>query len=503
MNLFKYVKALTSVMLLITGVSQLAHAETYASCVLNCERSIPTTGSNQTAEYATAVRLAESCKASRCALIQEAETERKATVSECRSTLSTIDDKMSQAAQECSKSGLGYQACVDKARSCGAALDSDTASGDKVVAGIQNLLGAMASSQNSSNPNAACFVDVSEEQTRVERIDDKIQQLSDQNEESVTKQADLDDDYNKKKDDIDKEIQEAEEELNKKKIERQTKQQEESTNIQKAVLKAQKTQYENLTQINKLNIEKANLQFAIQQITIDYSSARINKTCRDKVMALKDALTAPAPLPPNAPPNAKPVAKKFSVRESAKMKKDLQLEEQSCLQTEVLKKNAQAKGIQDKRVGIEAQIDTLTRANADEDKSINIDKQAFEEMKKTMATEEQQQSDNHMKRLNNLSSSLAKFAETIDKKKKSLDTKIASRKEQIKALVLSKQQQVDRFGTVSSALSSVSTAQSRFNNQCCDRSLTSGTDAQSKELKRNCSAVSSSSSGSFQSTGQR
>ena len=93
------------------------------------------------------------------------------------------------------------------------------------------------------------------------------------------------------------------------------------------------------------------------------------------------------------------------------------------MQTEVLKKNAQVKGIQDKRVGIEAQIDTLTRANADEEKAIAIEKQSFEDLKKTQTQEEQQDNDAHMKKLNALSQSLAKFAETVDKKKKSLYAK--------------------------------------------------------------------------------
>ncbi|MGZ3724528.1 MAG: hypothetical protein ACXWQQ_01960, partial [Pseudobdellovibrio sp.] len=256
-----------------------------------------------------------------------------------------------------------------------------------------------------------------------------------------------------------------------------------------------------LQQINKLNIDAANLQFAVQQITIDFSSARMNKTCLDKVNALKDSMTA-ATVPAGAGPNAKPVAKKFSIKDAAKMKQDLLLEEQSCLQTEALKKNAQVKGIQDKRAGISAQIDTLNRANSDEDKALAIDQQSYSDLQKTQTTEEQQDNDAHNKKLNTLSQSLAKFSDIVAQKKKALDDKIAARKQQIQALILEKSQKVDRFGTVSAALGGVTNAQNRFNNECCSKDVV-GAD-KTGEIGKNCKSVKSDSSGySGSSSGQQ
>lgn len=473
MNAFKLTKYFTLVVFLLTASILKANAASftpkggetpgafYARCLRESCTQDNVTGTETTPGSNSYDRCRDQCQAARDAIGN----------SDCRDLYRSYTDATTKAAEECAKSNVSsVSACISQANSCGAALNTDSSNGDSVVSSIQNLLGAMGSAQNNSSTRA-CFEDVEGEEERQERLDERIQRLRDENEDSVTKQADLDDEFSRRKEEVNEKILEAEEDVNKKKIERQTRQQEESSRIQKAVLKAEKTKYDNLTQINKLNIEKANLQFAQQQIVIEFSSARINKTCRDKVMALKDALTAPTVAPPvSGTPAAKPVAKKFSVREAQKIKQDLKLEEQSCLQTEALKKSAQIKGLADKRAGLEAQIETLNRAITDEEKAINIEKQAFEELKKTMTQEEQQQEEAKIKKLNNLSQSLAKFAETIDRKKKSLDSRIASRNELIRTLTLSKQNKKDRFATVSGSLSSRQSAQQDYIETCCSQS---------------------------------
>lgn len=400
------------------------------------------------------------------------QSDSRAQDTECDGLYDRSLDQMQDAERECGRAGWGsFSSCQSRATGCGAALSLDQGGGEEsMTQGIQNLMGMWMMNQGMQNggmQNSMCtIVDQKATQAKRERIEEQIARLQEQNQDSVTKQADLDDDFSKRQEETEEKIREAEEDVEKKKIERQTKIQEENTRIQKAILTSQKKQFDNLQNINKKNIEIANLQFAQQQINIESSDIRMNKTCRDKVLALQKVMTTEPP-PPGAPPNTPTKTKKMTIKEAQKIKQDLKLEETTCLQVESLKRTAQLKGLFDKRAGLQAEVDTLTRGNEDEAKSIEIEKKSFEELKLTMQKEEQTDAENKFKKLNTLSASLARFKETIDKKKKSQVDRIALREQQIQRLVLSKSEVVVKELDVNSKLQNAGRTRQSFRDRCC------------------------------------
>jgi hypothetical protein len=438
-------------------------------------------------------------------------TERQAQDTECDGLYDRSLDQMQDAERECGRAGWGsFSSCQSRASGCGASLALDQGADEESMSqGINNLMGMWMMSQNMQNggaQNSLCtIVDQKATQDKRERIEEQISRLQEQNQDSVTKQADLDDDFSKRQEETEEKIREAEEDVEKKKIERQTKIQEENTRIQKAVLTSQKKQFDNLQNINKKNIEIANLQFAHQQINIESSDLRMNKTCRDKVLALQKALTTEPP-PQGAPAGAPTKKKQLKSDEARKIKQDLKFEETTCLQVESLKRTAQLKGLFDKRAGLQAEVDTLTRGNEDEAKSIEIEKKSFEELKLTMEAEEKTDAENKFKKLNTLSASLARFKETIDKKKKSQVDRIALREQQIQRLVLSKNEVVVKELDVNSKLQNAGRTRQSFRDRCCSSmrssrytrtaSSSSSRTASSSYIHPSCSTEASTSSGS-------
>ena len=406
--------------------------------------------------------------------IYRSRSEEQARNGECNSLYERVLSEAEEAEAECGKAGWGsLSACRTRAATCGNSMSLDPASDENMTQGINNLMSAWMTTQGvqsgASGANPCTIVDQKATQQKRERIEDQISRLQEQNQDSVTKQADLDDEFSKRQEETEDKIREAEEDVEKKKIERQTKMQEENTRIQKAVLASQKKQFDNLNNINKKNIEIANLQFAQQQINIEMSDLRMNKTCRDKVQALSQALLwedSTAARGSGAPTGNKRL-KKMTIKEAQKMKQDLKLEETTCLQVESLKRTAQLKGLFDKRAGLQAEVDTLTRANEDEAKAIEIEKKSFEELKLTMDKEEKTDAENKFKKLNTLSASLARFKDTIDKKKKSQQDRIALREQQIQRLVLSKNEVVVKELDVNSKIKNATRQRDSFADRCC------------------------------------
>lgn len=474
MNSLKLVNLFTYVVLFFSAVSfwplhALAQSQTYSQCLDSCERKHPpqqgasTVSGTPTSDINAAARdfCARKCEATR------------SESGECNSLYDRVLSEAEEAEAECGKAGWGdIAACRSRATMCGNAMSLEQSGEENLSEGINNLMGAWMATQNmqngSSGSNACTIEDKKATKQQRDRIEDQISRLQEQNQDSITKQADLDDDFSKRQEETEEKIREAEEDVEKKKIERQTKIQEENTRIQKAVLTSQKKQFDNLQNINKKNIEIANLQFAQQQINIESSDLRMNKTCRDKVLALQKALTTEPP-PQGAPAGAPTKKKQLKSDEARKIKQDLKFEETTCLQIESLKRTAQLKGLFDKRAGLQAEVDTLTRGNEDEAKSIEIEKKSFEELKLTMEAEEKTDAENKFKKLNTLSASLARFKETIDKKKKSQADRIALREQQIQRLVLSKNEVVVKELDVNSKLKNASRQRDSFSARCCSQ----------------------------------
>lgn len=481
MNQIRTINLFTLVMFFLTSmlfVSKVNAASKYSTCMANCKKDYDAalakiTNGQDTVALEKAKSERDTCQAN-CTNMRddenEAKNDQKSFDASCDARYKEYQEQGKKTAEECNRMGSNsVRSCIDAANRCGGLLGGSMGGGgsEEVMQSINNLIGAyqaMNGVSGQQGAGAGCFIEDNEaEANRQERLDQQITSLKEQNEDSITKKSELDEQLADKEKDVKEKIQEAEADVNKKKIERQTKIQQEESRIQKAILNSQKKQAENLSRINKINIEIANIQFAQQQITIEFSDARVSKTCRDKVMAAKAILTAPTP----GTNGGKPTAKKFTIKESQKIKADLKLEEQTCLQTEALKKSAQVKAIVDKRVDLQSQIDTLNKANADEAKAIEIEKKAVEAMKATASQEEKNDIDEKFSKMNTLSVSLKKFEDSVVAKKKSLDAKIAARKEQIEKIILAKQNVKKKYSTVSSSLSARQETSDAYLNQCC------------------------------------
>jgi hypothetical protein len=401
---------------------------------------------------------------------------------ECNTLLRDLQNDEEAAIEKCSELGFGddVQSCISKTEDCRNNTDINSNNSDDPDAAMTNLMRtwtmsqSLANATSGSDPTGCRMIDQDRERERKEKIEEKIAKLLEENEESEVKKAELDEEVAKRQEEVEDKIREAEEEYNRKKIERQTKKQEEESRIQKAILEAQKKQYATLRQIDDKNTEIGNLQFAQQQTNIEFAKSAIDRKCEVAAKAKEKELTSPAPAVAGSNAQAKPQKMRFSRKDSIKIRSEIDRVFKECLDLQNLGKKAQLKGLIDKRVKLQADIDTLNRSIEDEQKAIALDQKAFEDLKGTMSAEEQTELENKFKKLNTLSESLAKFKESIQKKKASQDKRMLVRKERIERLIASKADVIYKESKIARPIKAYQNARSSFVNQCC------GTDADPK-----------------------
>jgi hypothetical protein len=165
--------------------------------------------------------------------------------------------------------------------------------------------------------------------------------------------------------------------------------------------------------------------------------------------------------------DGKKTAPKRTMKENAKIKADLKLIENQCLQSEALKRDAQLKGIADKKRLLLVEVDTYMKSNEDEQKSIELDRKALEEKEKLLAENQKKAMEEKNKKLDNLSKSVADMAAIVDRKKKALDVKIANRDKQIAMLITRRNNLKPRLSGVASSISSSRASARAYLNACC------------------------------------
>lgn len=469
MSSFKVSKFFTVVSLVVMGFIQLtAEAKTYAQCVADCNSRIPTTGNTQDAAYSNAVRRADECKADECAPIRETQTE-------CKGLLSSYQEKNQKTAEECAKSEqASVPACIAAANACGQAPGISSSAGGDSGNAISNIIGLLSSANSvqSSDPDSeACTI--ADEESRQDEITNRIQTLRDEQQDSVTKQADLDGEISDKEKEIKEEIRKEKDNIQQSLRDLKKEEREKFSSIQKGKLEAKKKKFRNLSAINKKNTEIANLEFAQQQINIEFSESKVARKCFAKTMALKDVLTGQAPAAGAAPGAAKPPTRRISLKESSQIKKQLREEEDDCLKTERLSRSAQLKGKLDRREELSGEVDDLLRENTDEDAAIKLDEDEFEKFKLSVADEEKSKLDSQVQLESNLNTSLAQFKTLVDRKKASLDVKVNSRNETIEKLLLAKQSRKKRYSEVSASLFTRAESLDSYLGTCCQPTISS------------------------------
>ena len=377
----------------------------------------------------------------------------------CDSKFDAYQSKLETTNEECGKANGGnLVSCTAAANACGLAASSVDDG-----AGLSGLLGQlMGGGSGGGSSGGTCTLQDDTLEDRKSAIDDQIQRLEDDKVDSVTKQAELDDDLNKKKTEVNEKVSDLEAEFRKADTEKKTQSQQEAADLQKKILASNKTIRDNLAKVADKNVEIANLSFGIQQIMIESSNLAVNKTCTDKYNAGFNAAYAIV-----TGPDGKKTKPKYTMKENSKIKADLRLIQSQCLQAEGLKRDAQLKGIADKRRLLLVEVDTYMKSNEDEQKSIGLDRKALDDKEKLLAEDQKKALDEKNKKLDDLSKSVADFADVVARKKKALDAKIANRDKQIATLVTKKANLKPKFSGVASSIQNSRSSAKAYLRACC------------------------------------
>ena len=379
---------------------------------------------------------------------------------DCESKFTEYLSSLKATNKACAKaSAPGIANCSNAARSCGMPVSSAEGEGDmmSILASLTNIGGSAAGAGgcNLYDPTLA---------TRKAEFDDKIARLEDEKVEAVTKQAELDDELNQKKNEVNEKISDLEAEYRKAETEMKNQSMQEAADLQKKILASNKKIRDNLARIADKNTEIANLSFGIQQIMIESSDYAMNKACRDKVEAAKAAVMAPV-----TGADGKKRPPKYTMKESQKIKADLKHVETQCKDIENVKRGAQLKGIADKRRLLMVEIDTFQKSNQDEQKSIELDRKALEDKEKLLTENQKKALDEKNIKLDNLSKSVMDMAAIVDRKKKALDAKIKKRDEQIADLIRQKNEVKPIYDEVESSMEDSRDAATAYIGKCCPK----------------------------------
>ena len=377
----------------------------------------------------------------------------------CDSKFAEYQTSLKATNAACAKAkGGSLSTCRDKAAACG--MDASDVESGSDLSGMIGMLMSGSNPKNSSGGACALYDPTFEE--RKGQIDDQIQRLKDEQVDAVTKQSELDDELNNKKNEVNEKVSDLEAEFRKADTEKKTQSQQEAADLQKKILASDKVIRDNLIKVADKNVEIANLSFGIQQIMIESSNLAVNKNCTDKYNA---AFNAAFGLVTGA--DGKKTKPKYTMRENSKIRADLRLIQTQCLQIEGVKRDAQLKGIADKRRSLTVEIDTYMKSNEDEQKSIALDRKALEDKEKLLTDDQKKALEEKNTKLDNLNKSVVDFAAVVDKKKKALDAKIEARNVQIKTLSDRKNNLQPIFDDVQSTISDSRDAGAAYKAACC------------------------------------
>ena len=336
-----------------------------------------------------------------------------------------------------------------------------------------------------SNPQDSSECTIDEEADKKQQTADRIQSLRDEQQDAVTKQAEFDGEIADKQKEINEEIRKSKDEIQQSARDLDKEDREKFTSIQKALLESKKKKFKNLIAINKTNTEIANLEFAQQQVNIEFSESKVARKCYDKVLEIKNKLVPQAAPPvPGQPPAPNP-ARNFTLKEAQRIKQILRSEEDDCLKTERLSRAAQLKGKLDRRQELTDQISQANQDIADDDAAIKLDQDEYDKFKASLSDEKKSKLDSQTQMETNLNNSLAQFQALVDKKKASQQARITSREELIQKLLTEKTAQKQRYAEVSASLFGRQESLQTFLDNCC------GSNISRTSRNRSCGRLSS------------
>lgn len=396
------------------------------------------------------------------------QSDNSAAQSRCESLLSSYNDTSRKTREECARSGVAsINACIEAANRCTGSFAgiSNSTDSNNPLAAAMNLLSI--SNTIGSTPASSSDCTLEEDADKKQQKADRIQSLRDEQQDSVTAQAELDGEIADKQKEVNEEIRKNKDEIQQSMRDLDKEDREKFADIQKKLLESKKKKFKNMISINKTNTEIANLEFAQQQINIEFGESKIARKCFEKVMEIKNKLV-PQAAPPVPGQPAVPPARNFSLKEAQRIKQQLRDEESDCLRTERLSRSAQLKGKIDRRQEL---TDTISQANqdiADEDAAIKLDQEDYDKFKASLSTEKQQKLESQTQMEANLNASLTAFEALVAKKKAALDAKIASREALIQQLLLAKTEQRQRYSEVSASLGDREESLGNFRSTCCN-----------------------------------
>lgn len=397
----------------------------------------------------------------------------KESAEECKSLLSAYDKDMEDTDVECKRMKLDDTTeCLEKANSCGKGLDSFSENDESATASIVNMIGIYGQMQanaagapSSGNTNLpGCVIENSDkEKDKESTVDDKITRIREEISDLKAKATEADKDFNDKKNEVENQINDAQKDLDKAKFEKQTQNQKDAAQIQKAMLASDKKRKDNLVKMADIQVAMGDLNFQVQQINLDLSSDTVTARCRGETVKNLNAKTAGSV----DPKTGKVTNPKYTLQQSAQIKKDLQIAEANCFQQTALAKQKVIKGIANDKRSKQVQIDQMLSENADEATAFDNDKKQMDSLKAISDQEEQKMMDNSFKKMNTLNQSVIDMQQHVVDKKKTYDEKIQAKNDQINKLLIERQNVTAKFTKVSSTVSKSKRAASNYINQCC------------------------------------
>lgn len=395
--------------------------------------------------------------------------------SRCDQALKSYDEAVSKTDEQCGliKSITGESVrgaeCREKANLCksGSMGFTDGHEGSGTVQSIANIYGMMSSvnggHQNENSNLNGCFMENDEKAAEKEStIDDKITKMREDISELKEDATKADQDLNEKRQDVEEKINEAEAEFEKDKFEKQKTNAERIAQIQKMVLASQKKRRDNDRRIVEKHIEIANLTFAEQKINLTLAESTIKRTCNDMATAMvnkaKNKIDGQS---------GKSTSIRYSHQEALRIKKDIKAALFECLQTKALEKQAAAKSIIDNRRKLQADIAAYEASSVDEAKAIENELKNMEDLKTIAAEEEKKAIETKLKKMNTLNQSVVDMEKFVTEKKRTYAEKAIAKEEQIKKIILDRQNIKSRFVKVSSAANASGRMASTYLEQCC------------------------------------
>ena len=479
MNAFPISKSFTAVVIFLVALNGWSAgastkksdgADRRAACRAECDpkkqefQDECKTNSDKTTEIQACVAKATISCISQCLNDERAEK------NECNTLLKDYEKTGEELDKQCVQAGTeGIRECRKKAASCGKSLnvggfgedsedDSETEGIMKTIYGIAKAKSGMADAVASDN--SCTYQENEKEQDRSEQ---KIEKMSKLKADVASLREDIakaDDDVAKKKQDIEEEILKLEKEFDKKSNERKTEAQKETVKMQQDALESVKRKKAAVDGMDDKNTEIANLRITQQEEAIKFSESNLMKACRDQALELKGKLIESA--------TKAAATSNQGTATTGNIKKDVEIFAKQCIKLAAVERNKIIKATQDKITRANRSVANLKDVIKQEGESFAIRQKDIEAREKLADEEQSGIEQKKTKELTQLNQKVTDIQAFTERKKASLEEKIAVKEAEFNALQAKANNMQPKFDKISADIRTGARRSKQFRGQCCD-----------------------------------